>query len=348
MKEIGIWAHRGASGYAPENTMEAFELAVQMGADGIELDVQLTKDDEVVVIHDEILQRVSNGTGYVKDYTLEQLRQFNFNQTCPKYDDVKIPTLREVLQLLADTDLALNIELKTGRFFYSGIEQKVLKLAKEYGMQDRVWYSSFNHYSMKRIKELSPQAHVGLLYCDGIYEPAAYAVQLGADALHPSIANLQYSGFMEKCRENGLNVHPWTANSYQDMEICMRMQVNAMITNYPDKGRIFMSRQGDGRFPFENPFDADKSRSFCLFGAGYNGQHFLKRFAGKYVPVKLVDNDASKWGQTITGILIESPACLKKDDCVIVAGTYFAEIADQLKSMGITSYYFYDEMCSWT
>ena len=85
MKKVEIWAHRGASAYAPENTLDAFRLAIEMGADGIELDVQLTKDDEIVVIHDETLQRVSNGTGYVRDYTLEELRALNFNKTHPEY-----------------------------------------------------------------------------------------------------------------------------------------------------------------------------------------------------------------------------------------------------------------------
>lgn len=88
-----IFAHRGASGYAPENTLEAFALAMEMGADGIELDVQLTKDGEVVVIHDEVIDRVSNGKGLVKDYTLVQLRKFSFDNHMEGYENISILSL---------------------------------------------------------------------------------------------------------------------------------------------------------------------------------------------------------------------------------------------------------------
>lgn len=96
MKKMKIWAHRGASGYAPENTMEAFSEAVRRKADGIELDVQLTKDGEIVVIHDEKLNRVSDGSGWVKDHTLKELRKLNFNKTFPEQGAARIPTLKEV------------------------------------------------------------------------------------------------------------------------------------------------------------------------------------------------------------------------------------------------------------
>ena len=123
--DVKIWAHRGASGYAPENTLEAFKLAAEMGADGVELDVQLTKDGEVVVVHDERIDRVSDGSGLVAEYTLEELRQFNFNKMHPEFAEIcRIPTLREVLECLKDTGLTVNVELKTGINFYEGIENK--------------------------------------------------------------------------------------------------------------------------------------------------------------------------------------------------------------------------------
>lgn len=347
MKKVEIWAHRGASAYAPENTLDAFRLAIEMGADGIELDVQLTKDDEIVVIHDETLQRVSNGTGYVRDYTLEELRVLNFNKTHPEYEKADIPTLREVLQLLQDTDLKLNIELKTGVFFYPNIEQKVVDMVVEYGMQDRVWYSSFNHYSVKEVKRLQPRARVGLLYGDGIYEPAEYAARFGAEAIHPHIVNLEYPDVLERCREKGIKVHAWTANTYQDMARCIRYGVDALITNYPDKAKLLAERQGEGRYPFENPFEMQQDREFYLFGAGYNGQHFLKRFAGKYVPDKILDNAEAKWGDLVEGIMIESPQCLKATDCVVIAGIYYVDIVRQLKAMGVSNYYIYDETSDW-
>ena len=120
-----VWAHRGASAYAPENTLEAFLLAAEQGADGVELDVQLTKDGEMVVVHDEEIDRVSDGSGFVKDYTLAELKILNFNKTHPEYQDVKIPTLREVYEALKPTGMTINVELKTGIFWYKDLEKKL-------------------------------------------------------------------------------------------------------------------------------------------------------------------------------------------------------------------------------
>ena len=146
-----VWAHRGASGYAPENTIESFGMAIEQGADGIELDVQLTKDDVLVVIHDEWIDRTSDGKGWVKDYTFEELRKFNYNRTCPKYEHAYIPTLREVYGLIKPTKLTINVEIKSGVVFYPEIERKVIALTREMGMEDRVLYSSFNHYTLSLI-----------------------------------------------------------------------------------------------------------------------------------------------------------------------------------------------------
>ena len=110
-----VWAHRGASYYTPENTLAAFEKAIKMGADGIELDVQMTKDGELVVVHDETINRTSNGKGYVKDYTLEQLKKYDFSNKHITYKGEKIPTLQEVYELIKPTSLTINVELKNGR-----------------------------------------------------------------------------------------------------------------------------------------------------------------------------------------------------------------------------------------
>ena len=128
MERTLVWGHRGASGYAPENTMAAFEKAVEMGADGIELDVQLTKDGELVVIHDETIDRVSDGSGWVKDFTYAKLIKHNFNRTHPEYEHAQIPTLEEVYALIKPTDLTINVEIKTGVVFYPEIEERVLDL----------------------------------------------------------------------------------------------------------------------------------------------------------------------------------------------------------------------------
>lgn len=229
-----VWTHRGASGYAPENTLAAFQKAVDLGADGVELDIQLTKDDQIVVIHDETIDRTSDGKGWVKDYTLEELRAFNYNRTKPEYKHADIPTMREVFELLKPTGLFINIEIKTGVVFYEKIEEKILALTKEMGMEDRVCYSSFNHYTVTRIHELKPDAEVGFLYADGPIDMPSYGVKHGVNALHPALYNLQYDGFVKECKEKGLKLNVWTVNERPYMEMCCQYGVDAIITNYPD------------------------------------------------------------------------------------------------------------------
>ncbi len=234
MKKPLVWAHRGASGYYPENTLIAFEKAVELGADGIELDVHLTKDGQLVVIHDEWLDRTSDGSGWVKDYTLEELRKYNYNKTQPQVEHADIPTMREVFELIKPTQLTINIELKTGIVFYPQIEEMVLAMTKEYGMESRVIYSSFNHSSIVKIRALDPQAQTGFLYADGTLGMPEYGEKYGVNALHPALYNLQYPGFVEECHRKHLDLNVWTVNDKEYMEMCIQAGVHAIITNVPD------------------------------------------------------------------------------------------------------------------
>lgn len=234
-----IWAHRGASGYAPENTLEAFDLAAKQQADGVELDVQLTKDGKLVVIHDETVDRVSNGSGWVKDFTLAELKRFRLNKIKPEYEKATIPTLEEVYQLLKYTDMTINVELKTGLLFYEGIEKKVLDLTAKFGMEDRVIYSSFNHYSVLRIKELNRKAKTGFLVMDGAIDLPRYVKQHSVDALHPAPYHLQYPDLVEECKRLRIAVHVWNIRD-DDICKCKELGVDVVITNYPDRTRNLM------------------------------------------------------------------------------------------------------------
>lgn len=248
MERTLVWGHRGASGYAPENTMAAFEKAVEMGADGIELDVQLTKDGELVVIHDETIDRVSDGSGWVKDYAYAKLIKHNFNRTHPEYEHAQIPTLEEVYALIKPTDLTINVEIKTGVVFYPEIEVRVLDLTERMGLMERVIFSSFNHYTIQKIKEINPEAETGMLYSDGIINPVSYASYVvGADALHPALYNIQYEGFMEECRRQKKKVHVWTVNEEKYMRLVCAARADAMITNYPDRGKKIAEEYSDGK-----------------------------------------------------------------------------------------------------
>ena len=230
-----IFAHRGASAYAPENTVEAFALAMEQGADGIELDVQMTKDGQVVVIHDETIDRVSDGTGAVRDYTLEELKKFHFSNHMENYENAVIPTLKEVLDLIKSSSMLLNIELKTGIYWYPNLEEKTMELVKEAGMEDRVIYSSFNHYSIKKILELDSHAECAFLYSDVILNVDKYAKNAGVCGLHPAVYHLKMAEFLKEYQDSGLKVRVWTVNKKEDMEKFIKADLEAVITNYPDK-----------------------------------------------------------------------------------------------------------------
>lgn len=230
-----VFAHRGASGYAPENTLEAFALAGEQGAQGIELDVQLTKDGEVVVIHDETIDRVSTGKGAVRDYTLEELRRFSFHNHKKEYEGVQIPTLREVLEQVKPGGMEVNIELKTGIYWYPGLEEKTVELVKAAGMENKVIYSSFNHYSVQKILELDGEAETAYLYSDVLLNVENYAKNTGVCGLHPAVYHLKMADFLESYQRSGLKVRVWTVNDEADMRQFIEKDLEAVITNYPDR-----------------------------------------------------------------------------------------------------------------
>ncbi len=138
------FAHRGYSGKYPENTMLAFRKAVEAGADGIELDVQLTKDGVPVIIHDELVDRTTNGKGRVKEMTLDELRQLDASYIyAGQYGVTRIPTFREYCEFVRDLPITTNIEMKTGIFEYLGIEEKVLDMIREFHLEDKVIISEY-------------------------------------------------------------------------------------------------------------------------------------------------------------------------------------------------------------
>lgn len=230
-----VWAHRGASAYAPENTIPAFQMAMEMGADGLELDVHESSDGKLMVIHDERIDRTSNGTGRVVDMTCQQLKKLDFSNGMPGYKDVRIPTLREVYGLIKDSRMTVNVEIKCDVVIYPGIWDKVISLEREMGMQGRIIYSSFNHYVLQKVRELDPDAEIGLLYANAMVDPWVYAKYLNANAIHPNYrAALLCPGLMEGCAKNGVAVNPWTVNEAKDVMALAAKGANAVITNCPD------------------------------------------------------------------------------------------------------------------
>ena len=230
-----IFGHRGASAAAPENTLEAFALAADMGAHGVELDVHLTRDGELVVTHDEEISRVSDGEGFVRDLTLKELKALRFNRTHPEYADARIPTLSEVFQLLKPTGLEINIELKNSWIPYPGLEEKVIALTAREFAPERVIFSSFSHASMQRVKQIDPSLRCGLLYDASLVRPWAYAVALGMDALHPMYTEvITPGGECAAAHRAGILVHTWTVNRPDDIRAVLREGADIVITNVPD------------------------------------------------------------------------------------------------------------------
>lgn len=172
-----IYAHRGYSAKYPENTISAFKAALPH-VDGIELDVQLTRDGRLVVIHDETIDRTTNGSGFVKDMTLRQLRLLRTES------GERIPTLEEVLVLLEPTDVTLNIELKTDRFDYDGIEYLTWLAVTEFKLEQRVVFSSFNPDTLIRLRDIAREARIAVLTTDGHPNLIEFVERIGAEAVH--------------------------------------------------------------------------------------------------------------------------------------------------------------------
>lgn len=235
MGNVVNFAHRGSSKVCPENTMAAFRKALEQGATGIETDVQLTKDGHMVLIHDETLGRTTDGTGWVKDHTLNELKELDAGSWFhPDFRGERIPHLDELLELVKDTGTIVNLELKNGAVPYEGLEEKVIARVKDDGLSGRVVISSFNHYSLLLCKRLAPEIRTGILYMEGLYEPWAYADTLHADALHAyHVAVLPE--FVAAARAAGKAYHPFTVNDPNEMLRLLQAGVEGIITDYPDR-----------------------------------------------------------------------------------------------------------------
>lgn len=241
-----IWGHRGASAATPENTLPAFELAVRQGAHGVELDVQRSRDGAVVVCHDETVDRVSDGTGRVVDLTLAQLQLLavrggqpdaEAQVTAYPWPPARIPTLAEVLDLLAPTGLRVDVELKNGLEPYPGLEADVetvvrgSRLAGE--APDRVVYSSFDHRSLLRLGELGTRVPRGVLHGEALVRPWVYAASVGARALHPMAPTVRPEE-VERSHAAGIAVHVWTVDDPLAVRQLAAWGVDAIISNRPD------------------------------------------------------------------------------------------------------------------
>lgn len=235
-----VFGHRGFSGEYPENTMLAFQKAVDAGCDGIELDVQLTKDLVPVIMHDEKVDRTSDGTGYIYDQTFDELRKLDCSypeKYNGKFGKLQIPSLREYLEWMAEQeDLVTNIELKNSVYYYGSLEQKVMDLIYEYGLEDRIILSSFNNASIVLCRQMDETIKDGFLVDTFVDNAGVYARTCEVQYYHPNLKYLTEE-HVRSCSQNGIGVNVWTVNEEEDMRRMKKWGVHSIITNYPDKGR---------------------------------------------------------------------------------------------------------------
>jgi glycerophosphoryl diester phosphodiesterase len=237
-------AHRGASGSCPENTRVAFERAIEAGADMVEMDCQLSKDGHVVVFHDERLDRITGVKGFVGSKTLKQLRAMDAGRWFKKsFKGEKILTLEEALDIVKDR-ADLNLEIKVWRRGQVGIEIKILFILSHYDYLDRTIITSFNYDTLARLRELAPEARIGILYAVGGKEdPFQAARRLGACCIQVQ-KELLNAETLARAREIGLRTYVWTVNEPPQMERYTRLGVDGIISDYPER---FWKLKGVGR-----------------------------------------------------------------------------------------------------
>ncbi len=235
-QKTNIIAHRGASAYAPENTMTAFRKAYEMGADGIELDVLFSKDDHIMVHHDFDLGRCEAGTGAIKEKTYFELRKLDLGSWfSPEFKGEKMPSIEEVLEFIKDNGMLLNIEIKTGSPYDVGIENKLVKLVEKYGVADQIIYSSFNHCSVAYVKKINENAKIAALTSSFMINPWEYLKLHDFDGYHPHRMAIS-DKTIQKLVKKHIFVNPYGVNSEKNMHRFIADGVSGIITDYPDVG----------------------------------------------------------------------------------------------------------------
>ena len=223
------YAHRGASEYAPENTLSSFYLGLLQGANGIETDIQRTKDGHLVLFHDDTVDRVSNCSGKVSECTLDELKNMKIygNSTTKFYD--RVLTLREFLEKFAQYDIKFAIELKG-----AGVEEDTLSMIKEFDIMEKTTFTSFKFEYIEKIKSLCQSARVGWLTDRTDDEVIKMLKDISGEEISP-MADVMTEDLMKKWRSNGLGVRAWGVSSTELMKKMCELQVDGMTVNFPDR-----------------------------------------------------------------------------------------------------------------
>jgi glycerophosphoryl diester phosphodiesterase len=230
-------AHRGASGYFPENTLSAFRGAIELGANMCELDVQLTRDGEAVVVHDDTLDRTTTGHGPVGEHDLQQIKQLEIRNSSPSsFGGERIPTLEEVLDATGPL-CRLNIELKG-----TGVAERVCAIVTKRADRESHVVSSFDWAQLHRVRTVAPEIRLGLLAEKKPEELLERASAMNAYAIHPRF-DLAHPQICAEAHRRGLKVYVWTVDAPELMRTLIDNGVDGIMTNYPDRLRAVVERQ---------------------------------------------------------------------------------------------------------
>ncbi len=237
-----ILGHRGAKGYAPENTFPSFQKALELGVDIIELDVHITRDGRIVVCHDDSLERTTGVRRLIGESTWEEIRHLDAGKWFgPEFVGVRIPLLEEVLDW-ARGKVPVVVEIKRGVGEREDIVERTVAIVKECGMEGEVEIISFDHRFVRRAKEIAPEIAAGILYVGALVDPIRAARDALADALHPHFAYVDKE-LVEKAREAGLAVSAWVVNDPETARLLASWGVDCIGSDYPD--RIRRALEGD-------------------------------------------------------------------------------------------------------
>ncbi|MBP9675891.1 MAG: hypothetical protein KBD67_04055 [Anaerolineaceae bacterium] len=229
-----IFAHRGASKYAPENTVEAFQLAANHGTEAIELDVKLTVDNQAVVIHDKTVDRTTDGIGQVNQLTLAEIKKLNAANHFENYQGVKVPTLDEVFESVGKL-LFINVELTNYSSSHDNLIPIVANIVKRHGVQQSILFSSFIPANLRKMKTLLPEVPVGLLAQSGFrgaLSRSSIFLGLSPQIIHPNLEDVNEK-MMATEHKRGRRVHVWTVNEEADIKRLLGLGVDGIFTDDP-------------------------------------------------------------------------------------------------------------------
>ena len=228
-----VIAHRGASGYAPENTMAAFRRAVEMGASFIETDLQLTRDSKLVAFHDAQLDRTTNGRGMIREHTLAELRELDAGSWFdPKFAGEKIPTIEEIIAFARQADVVFYLEVKAGETW--GVEHALVSALRALKEVARAAVLSFELNALANVRKQEPTLISGYLFNTPRPDPIAEAVRVGARQIAPHHTQLT-KPMVTAAQSAYLQVVTWTVNDPEQMRAALATGVNGVITDYPDR-----------------------------------------------------------------------------------------------------------------